>query len=176
MASGDYLTQMYWSHLCIVSSAWPPYRYGRTPSIGITGTISIWSPSVKPDIRPPIKFIHFARGAPHEHMQTGNCVTKNISVSANFIILVYFWCITGKRVFRIKRSRCSFFRLKRTTTTTTILRKRTRFPKVTKLDTRYAFSIVVNQKIACMQIQVMRCATCKMDQGFISIWTRKIKK
>ena len=32
-----YLTQMYWSHLCIVSSAWPPYRYGRTPPIGIDG-------------------------------------------------------------------------------------------------------------------------------------------
>ena len=29
------------------------------------GTILIWSPSVKPDIRSPIRFIHFARGAPH---------------------------------------------------------------------------------------------------------------
>jgi hypothetical protein len=50
---------MYWSHLCIVSSAWPPYEYGGLHR-------SIWrSPLVKPNIRPPIKFIHFERGAPH---------------------------------------------------------------------------------------------------------------
>jgi hypothetical protein len=39
-------------------------------------TISIWSPSVKPDIRPPIKFINFARGAPHAH-DTGTHDTQH---------------------------------------------------------------------------------------------------